>query len=360
MTQNLYSDIRIGNLQLKNRLAVAPMTRISATEDGLATDQMARYYARFARGGYSLVITEGTYPDLRFSQGYLYQPGIANQAQAEAWQAVVEAVHAEGGKVILQLMHAGALNQGSHWSNETVAPSAVQPGGEQLSFYRGKGPFRKPREITREEMAEVVREFAAAAVRAQKVGFDGVEIHGANGYLLDQFLTDYTNQRTDEYGGSTENRVRLMVEVLQAVRAAVGDDYTVGVRISQGKVNDFDHKWANAEQDARIVFESIAKAKPDFVHVTEHDATAPAFGEGESLASLARRYAKLPVVANGKLGDALKAEAFLGSNDADVVALGKTALANPDWPKRVRGSEAIHEFDFAVLQPLAHIKDHEQ
>jgi 2,4-dienoyl-CoA reductase-like NADH-dependent reductase (Old Yellow Enzyme family) len=360
MTQNLYSDARIGNLVLENRLAVAPMTRISATEDGLATEQMARYYARFARGGYSLVITEGTYPDLRYSQGYLYQPGIATDAQAEAWRPVVEAVHAEGAKIILQLMHAGALVQGNHWTEDAVAPSAVQPRGEKLSFYRGEGAFGTPREITRKEIDEVVRDFAAASVRARDTGFDGVEIHGANGYLLDQFLTDYTNRRTDEYGGSTENRVRLTVEVVQAVRQAVGSHCTVGVRISQGKINDFHHKWANSEDDARIVFESLAKAKPDFVHVTEQDAAAPAFGEGESLAGLARRYANLPVIANGKLGDVAKAEALVASKSADIVAVGKTALANPDWPKRLRDGEPTREFDFALLQPLAHIKDHER
>jgi 2,4-dienoyl-CoA reductase-like NADH-dependent reductase (Old Yellow Enzyme family) len=359
MAENLYSSIDIGTLALKNRLAVAPMTRISATEDGLVTEDMMRYYERYARGGYSLIVTEGTYPDLRYSQGYLYQPGIATDEQAEAWRPVVAAVHEQGSKIILQLMHAGALSQGNNWVEGTVGPSAVQPRGEQLVFYRGEGPYPTPREITRDEITEVIQSFVQAAVRAKRVGFDGVEVHGANGYLLDQFLTDYTNQRTDEHGGSTENRVRLTGEVIHAIREAVGDDFTVGVRISQGKVNDYDHKWANGEDDARVIFSNLAEAKADYIHTAEYDAAAPAFGEGDSLAAMARRFSELPVIANGKLGDAPKAEALIANGDADVVALGKSALANPDWPERVRAGDELSDFDFGLLQPLAHIKKEE-
>lgn len=352
----LYTPITIGNVSLNNRVAVAPMTRTSASPDGLATDDMARYYARFARGGHSLVITEGAYPDLLHSQGYLNQPGIANSAQAEAWRKVVAAVHAEGGKIFMQLMHGGALSQGNHWSGETVAPSAVQPAGEQMSFYRGSGPYRMPKELSVDEIEQVKQAFAAAAGRAKAAGFDGVEIHGANGYLLDQFLTFHTNLRTDQYGGPTENRVRLLVEVSQAVRAEVGAGYAVGIRISQGKVNDYQHKWAEGEQDARIIFERLGAAGLDYIHTTEFDAGAPAFGDGESLAALAKRYGKLPVIANGQLGDHDKAAALVERGDATIVTLGKTALANPDWPLRVALDAPVAEFDYALLQPLANIK----
>lgn len=358
MTKNsiLYTPTTIGNASLNNRIAVAPMTRTSASADGLATDDMARYYARFARGGHSLIITEGTYPDLLYSQGYLNQPGIADMAQADAWRKVVAAVHAEGGKIFMQLMHAGALSQGNHWSRDSVAPSAVQPAGEQMGFYRGDGPYRMPRELSLDEIAQVRESFAAAASRAKAVGFDGVEIHGANGYLLDQFLTFHTNRRTDQYGGQTENRVRLLVEVSQAVRAEVGADYTVGIRISQGKVNDYNHKWADGEQDARVIFERLGAAGLDYIHTTEFDASAPAFGDGASLAALATRYGKLPVIANGQLGDAGKAAALVERGDATVVTLGKTALANPDWPLRIAQDAPVAEFDYALLQPLANIK----
>jgi 2,4-dienoyl-CoA reductase-like NADH-dependent reductase (Old Yellow Enzyme family) len=355
----LFEEPRIGNLSLKNRIALAPMTRTSATEDGLPTEEMGRYYAKFARGCYSLVITEGTYPDEAYSQGYPNQPGIANQAQADAWSKVVDAVHHEDGRIFMQLMHAGALSQGNRYKNETIAPSAVKPVGEQLDLYGGQGDFPIPREMSTSDIQAIVRSFAEAAIRARAVGFDGVEIHGANGYVLDQFLTDYTNKREDEYGGSIENRVRLHVEVIEAVRKAVGPDYPVGIRISQGKVNDYYHKWEKGEEEARVIFENIAKAAPDFIHITEYDATRPAFEDGATLTELAKRYADVPVIANGQLGEPAKAEALIESGKADMITLGKSALANPTWPKRVMEGEPIEDFDFTILQPQAYIKEHE-
>jgi 2,4-dienoyl-CoA reductase-like NADH-dependent reductase (Old Yellow Enzyme family) len=357
------TPVQLGTVSLKNRIAVAPMTRISATEDGLVTEDMVRYYQGFAEGGFGLIITEGIYPDLAHSQGYLHQPGIADDRQAQSWKPVVEAIHGAGAKVVMQLMHAGALSQGNHWTRESVAPSAVQPKGEQLGFYRGEGPYPMPREITEQEIAGVIQAFAAAALRARQAGFDGVEVHGANGYLLDQFLTDYANRRTDRYGGSTENRVRLLVEVIQAVRAAVGPDFVVGIRISQGKVNDYDHKWANGQRDADIIFSQVAAAGADYIHTTEYDAQAPAFGEansdGDTLAGYAKRFGKLTVIANGKLGTPEAADAILAKGDTDIVALGKSALANRDWPRRAVNGGGMDEFDFGLLQPLAHIKTSE-
>lgn len=300
------------------------------------------------------------YPDLAHSQGYLYQPGIGDDAQAQSWHPFIEAVHGAGARLIMQLMHAGALTQGKHWSRETVGPSALQPKGEQLGFYPGQGPYPTPREITEPEIAGVIEAFTTAARRARQAGADGVEVHGANGYLLDQFLTDYTNQRKDRYGGSTENRVRLLVEVVQAVRAAVGPDFVVGIRISQGKVNDYRHKWANGQQDAEVIFSRLAGAGVDYIHTTEYDAQAPAFGEvnsdGDSLAGYAKRFGKLPVVANGKLGTTAAADAILGNGKTDIVALGKSALANRDWPRRAVNGDGFEEFDFGLLQPLVHIK----
>ena len=357
------APIQLGTVSLKNRIAVAPMTRISATEDGYVTNDMIRYYQGFAEGGFGLVITEGIYPDLAHSQGYLHQPGIADDAQAQAWKPVVEAVHGAGAKVVMQLMHAGALSQGNHRTKQSVAPSAVQPKGEQLGFYRGEGPYAMPREITEQEIADVIDSFSTAALRAKQAGFDGVEVHGANGYLLDQFLTDYSNQRSDRYGGSTENRVRLLVEVVQAVRAAVGPGFLVGIRISQGKVNDYHHKWANGQQDAEIIFTSVAAAGAYYIHTTEHDAQAPAFSEtnsdGDTLAGYAKRFGKLPVIANGKLGTPDAANAILADGKTDIVALGKSALANRDWPQRAANGHDFQELDAGILQPLAHIKTSE-
>ena len=355
----LFDEVQLGRLVLKNRVALAPMTRTSASEDGTANDEMVRYYAKFARGCYSLIITEGTYPDETHSQGYRNQPGIANRGHVNAWRKVTDAVHDAGALIISQLMHAGALSQGNAYTRETIAPSAIKPKGEQLGLYGGQGGYAVPREMSLQDVQNVVRAFGDAARRAQDAGFDGVEIHGANGYLLDEFLTDYTNKRSDNYGGAAENRVRLHVEVLHEVRRAVGGDFTVGIRVSQGKVNDYEHKWAGGNEDARIIFEALAAAEPDFIHITEFDATLPAFDAGETLVGLAKRFGGVPVIANGQLGAPEKAEALIASGGADVITLGKSALANPDWPRRVLEGASLDEFDFGILQPQAFIKEHE-
>jgi 2,4-dienoyl-CoA reductase-like NADH-dependent reductase (Old Yellow Enzyme family) len=355
---NLFSQYEIGSLKLPNRAVLSPMTRTSAEPSGLANDRMVRYYTRFAKGGFGLIITEGIYPDQVNSQSYLNQPGIANDAQAEAWRPVVSAVHREGGRIVAQLMHAGALVQ--HDGFTPIAPSAVKPVGTMLEDHGGSGEFAQPREMTQEEIRQAVESFAQAALRAKRVGFDGVEVHAANGYLLDQFITDYTNLRTDEYGGSTKRRIRIVVEVLEAIRAAVGTDYPVGVRISQGKVNDFHHKWADKEADAKIIFEALAAAIPSYIHTTEYKAFAPAFEDGgPTLAALAKRYSGLPVIANGKLGEPVAAEQLLASGDADLVAIGTTALVNPDWVNKVKEGKTLIPFDHQFLLPIATLREEE-
>lgn len=354
----LFSSYQLGSLQLPNRAVLSPMTRTSAEQTGEATARMASYYSRFAQGGFGLIITEGIYPDHMNSRSYENQPGIADDQQAEEWKLVVEAVHNAGGKIIAQLMHGGALVQ--HDSFTAVAPSAVQPVGSMLEDHGGSGEFDVPREITTAEIRDVIESFAQAAVRAKQAGFDGVEVHGANGYLLDQFLTDYSNQRTDEYGGKTENRIRLTVEVLQAIRKAVGSEYPVGVRISQGKVNDFHHKWADGEKDAKIIFEQLAAASATYIHTTEYKAFAPAFSDSLStLAALAKRYSKLPVIANGKLGESEKAEKLLEKNETDLVAIGTSAIVNPDWVYKIKEGRALNTFEHSYLQPIATLREEE-
>ncbi|MFC4322968.1 NADH:flavin oxidoreductase [Litchfieldia salsa] len=374
MTSSLFNKINIGNTTLSNRVGVAPMTRTSATREGVATEQMVDYYAKFARGGFSLIITEGIYPDNTYSQGYFDQPGIIDNQQVQAWKKVTDAVHEEGGKIFVQLMHAGALSQGNRFVKDTLGPSAVQPKGEQMKFYGGDGPFQVPKEATKKDITDVIKAFVESAKRAKDAGFDGIEIHGANGYILDQFLTDYTNKRTDEYGGSTENRVRLLVEVSKAVRETVGEDFTVGIRISQGKVNDYTHKWADKEKDAEIIFGQLRQAGLDYIHVTEYEAWQPAFPEGEgtqatdsafgdggpSLAALAKKYGNLPVIANGGLEDPEKAKEIIDKGEADIVTLGKGALANGDWVNKVKNGESLAEFNpEKILSPNAKIKDFE-
>lgn len=356
----LWTSLRIGSTELPNRVALAPMTRVSATEGGHATDRMASYYSRFARGGFGLLITEGIYTDTAHSQGYLFQPGLATPEQANSWVKVVDDVHARGSRIFAQLMHAGAQSQGNRFVGSTIGPSSVAPKGDQLGFYRGEGPYREPEHATPAQMDQVREGFVTAALNAKAAGFDGVEIHGANGYLLDQFLTDYLNQRTDEYGGTPENRVRFAVEVSRAVRDAVGPDMSVGIRISQGKVSDHTHKWAGGVEEAKAIFTALAKTGIDYIHTTEYRADAPAFGEeGDSLAALAKQYTGLTIIANGSLDEPEAAAALIADGQADMIALGKAALATRDWPRRARSNDPLDELDGSVFAPIADVKDWE-
>ena len=354
-TSILFQSAKLGSLELKNRMAVAPMTRVSATEDGLATQQMADYYKRFAAGGFGLIIVEASYVDEKFSQGYHFQPGIATAAQRDAWKLVVDTVHAAGAKICMQLVHAGALTQGRNAGHEegAIAPSAFTPKGEKLTFYRGEGGYDTPREITTDEIIEVKDAFVSAAVHALEAGFDAIEVHGANGYLLDQFWTAYTNQRTDEYGGSARNRIRLDEEIVRAIVAATQGKIPVGLRLSQSKVNDFEYTWAGGEQDAIDIFPVLDEAGVSFLHITEHVATDEVFGSGHSLSGLAKKHSKAPVIVNGGLGDPETAASVIAAGDADVIAEGKSALANPDWPTKVQAGEPLADFDFGMFSPLA-------
>jgi 2,4-dienoyl-CoA reductase-like NADH-dependent reductase (Old Yellow Enzyme family) len=326
-----------------NRIAVAPMSRVSTAGDGVATAAMAGYYAEFARGGFGLVITEGTSFDT--GQAYPDQPAIDTGEQVRAWAQVVDAVHDAGGKIFLQLMHAGALVQTGRTG---VAPSAVQPLGRMLRGYGGAGPYPLPRELTTAEIDAIVAAFAAAAVRARDAGFDGVEVHAANGYLLDQFLTTYTNRRTDGYG--TE-RAKIVVEVLQAIEAL-----PAGLRISQLKVNDRHYRW----EDPAALFEALAPGRPAYVHVASEGGTwaeTSLQADGDSLTALARRTFGVPVIANGGLDDAPLAERVLADGHADLVSLGHGALANPDWPRRLAAGAPFEPFDPGLLRPEVTIEN---
>ena len=358
---NLFASFKIGNTEFQNRLGVAPMTRTSANPDGTPNDDMLAYYQSFAAGGFSLIISEGTYPDEAYSQGYLDQPGIANDEQVKAWKKITDAVHKEGAKIFCQLMHAGALSQGNRFKSEKIGPSAIQPKGEQLGFYGGNGPYPAPKEMTVQDIETVKQSFVKAAENAVNAGFDGIEIHGANGYLLDQFLTDYTNNRTDQYGGSTANRIRLSAEIVKATREAIDKSIPVGIRISQGKVNDYVHKWAGGEEDAKVIFSALKDAGADFIHTTEFEALKPAFDEsGPTLAALAKKYSQLPIIVNGSLNTPDLAEKMLENGGADIITIGKGALANRDWPNKVLNGEELNEFKPEnFLMPDAKLKPHE-
>lgn len=355
----IFKDFQIGNVSFKNRLFVAPMTRTSANDNGTVSEIMKEYYPLYAKGGFSGIITEGTYPDLKYSQAYENQPGIATEEQALSWKPIIEAVHNLDSKIILQIQHGGALVQYNQYTNETIAPSAIKPKGEKLKAHGGSGPYKIPNEIDKNEIYEIIESFANAALRAKKVGFDGVEIHGANGYIIDQFITDYTNKRTDEFGGGPENRSRIALLILKAIREKVGNDFIVGIRLSQGKVNDFEHKWKGEIEVQQIITE-ILKGNPDYIHTTEFKAYEPAFlDNNESFAHLVKKYSNKPVVANGGLDKPDVINKMINNNEMDIASLGTSALANKDWPNRVFNNMPIKGFDSSSFRPKADITKNE-
>jgi 2,4-dienoyl-CoA reductase-like NADH-dependent reductase (Old Yellow Enzyme family) len=353
-THPALAPTRLGVHTLRNRLAVSPMTRVSATPDGVPSPDMAGYYAAFAEGGFGLVITEGTYPDAEHSQGYLNQPGLATDAQAEGWRAVTSRVHAAGAVLVAQLMHAGALSQGNPHRAGTVGPSAVRPRGKMMPEYGGSGPWPVPAGLGVCDLERIVEGFVAAALRARAAGFDGVEIHAANGYLLDQFLTEYTNRRTDAYGGSVPNRVRLTAEVAGAVRAAVGSGFLVGVRLSQTKVNDVEYRWPGGRHEAEAIYTALADARADYLHIASEGRafleTALLDG-GCTTTGLARSVTGLPVIANGGMHDPRQAGQVLTDGHADLLSIARGALANPDLPRRLAGGTPPEPFDRSMLSP---------
>ncbi|MEV4113827.1 NADH:flavin oxidoreductase [Nonomuraea sp. NPDC049695] len=356
MTHHALLPVRVGGLELSNRLAVAPMTRVSAAPDGTPTPEMAAYYADFAKGGFGLVITEGTYTDPLHSQGYLNQPGIVSATHVSAWQKVAAEVHAAGGRIVLQLMHAGALSQGNRYRTGTAAPSAVAPRGEMMPLYGGSGEWPTPKEMTKTDIEAAIRGFADSAVRAREAGFDGVEVHGANGYLLDQFLTDYTNRRADSYGGSVANRIRLTAEVVAGIRAEVGAEFCLGVRLSQSKVNDSVYRWPGGAADAQIIFAAMKRAGATYLHIAGEGPTwmdSARLDSGVTITGLARQVSGLPVIANGGMHDLAQAGQVLAEGHADLLAVGRGALANPDLPHRLSQGLDLYAYDERMLQPMA-------
>lgn len=345
--------------RLKNRLAVTPMSRVSATEQGVPATDMEDYYEAFARGGFSLIITEGVYTDLLASRSYQHQPGIVTPEQVNGWRRIVRKVQSHGALLICQLMHAGALSQ--HLAH-TWGPSAVQPPGRKMPEYGGEGAFPLPKEMTLEEIALVKQGFINAALLAYTAGFDGVELHAANGYLLDQFMTGYTNLRSDSYGGTVANRFRLIAEIIDGIRKVVPAGFLTGLRLSEGKVNDLRYRWPEGAAMARAVLAEAAKVRPDYIHIAAETGNWEReclYEDGTSFPGLAKQMTGAPVIANGGLHDPALSGKVLSEGHADLIALGRAAIACPEWPLLMEQGVAPRAFHPGMIKPsatLAHTK----
>lgn len=353
----LFSEEYLGCNKIKNRYVLAPMTRVSANPDGSPNQEMLDYYVSYALGGFGLIITEGTYIDEASSQGYKNQPGIANTLHEQGWQKIVDSVHKNDVPIFQQLLHAGALMQHNAYSNQALAPSEVQPTGEMASRYIGSGKFPTPLELTTEQIHQIIDSYGKAATHSINAGFDGIEVHGANGYLPDQFLTNYTNLRTDEFGGEIGNRILFHCKVIKKIRENIGSGKTLGVRISQTKINDFNYEWPGQVGDAEIIFEKLAEAGADYIHISTHLGLVNVFESDRNLASFAKEFSGLKVIACGGLHDQKRAENLLESGDADFIAVGKAALSDPSLPNKILNGVKPLEFDQGMISPVATIKN---
>ena len=333
--KTLFSPIRVGPLTLSHRVVMAPLTRLRSKVPGdIPVDLMAKYYAQRASEG-GLIISEGTTVSIG-GRGYLGAPGIYSEEQVIGWRRVTKAVHAKGGYIFLQLWHVGRVSHVDMTNCEMpVAPSVVPFEGIVVT-HDGFVPPSPHRALGIEEIPSLVKEFRSAALNAKAADFDGVEIHAANGYILDQFLQDGTNKRTDSYGGLIENRVRLLFEVLDATAEVWGED-RVGVRLSPNSTYNsmFD---SNPESTFGYVTDRLNRYALAYLHVIEPRVKGiETVGEGQPpiASAVLRRIYKGNIVAAGGF-DPESAEAIIERGDADMVAFGRYFISNPDLPKRIQ------------------------
>jgi N-ethylmaleimide reductase len=336
--KNLFTPIQLGRYELPNRIVMAPLTRNRAGAGNVPQALNALYYQQRASAG--LIITEASQVCLQ-GQGYPATPGIHSTAQVEGWKTVTQAVHDNGGRIFLQLWHVGRISHPSFQPEGAlpVAPSAIQPKGDAMT-YDGMQPFVTPRALELEEIPGIIEQYRQGAENALEAGFDGVEVHGANGYLLDQFLRDGTNHRTDAYGGSLENRARLLLEVTQAAVDVWGSD-RVGVRLSPSSTfNDM------TDSDPNITFGYAIQALNAFnlayLHLLEPSEADLRYG-GTPIPTRALR----PLY-NGTLMvnwdyDQASGHQAIAEGHADLVSYGKLFIANPDLPRRFQENAPLNE-----------------
>lgn len=333
---NLFSPLRLGAIELSNRVLMAPLTRCRADENHVPTNLMVEHYAQRASSG--LIIAEATMA-MEGASAFWREPGIYSDAQIEGWKKVTDAVHAKGGRIVLQIWHGGrachpALNEGK----VPVAPSALAI-DDEVHTPEGKQPYTTPRELADDEIPGIIEGFVQAAINAKQAGFDGVEVHGANGYLLDEFLRDGSNQRNGPYGGVIENRARLLLEVIEAVSEVWGSD-RVGVRISP--LNSFNSmKDSNPVELATWLAKKLNGYNLAYLHLMRSDF----FGiqSGDVVSPVREHYQGNLILNMGYSGE--EASQVIESDQAEAIAFGSSFIANPDLPERLRLKAPLNEAD---------------
>lgn len=328
----LFDPLNLGDIEIPNRIVMAPLTRCRASEGRVPNALMAKYYAQRASAG--LILSEATCVSAD-AVGYPDTPGIWSQAQIDGWAEVVKAVHDAGGRIFLQLWHVGRVSHPEYLNGELpVAPSAIAPAGT-VSLLRPPREFVTPRALREDEIPGIIENYRQAALNAKQAGFDGVEIHGANGYLLDQFLQDSTNKREDSYGGSIENRARLLLEVTDAAIAVWGAG-RVGVHLApRGDAHSMGD--SNPLATFGYVAEQLGKRGIAFIFTRE------ALGPDSISAQLKQRFGGVLIANENFTGET--AQQAIATGNADAVAFGKDYIANPDLLKRLKLQAPLNPYD---------------
>lgn len=341
----LFEPLVTPSIRLANRTVMAPMTRSRAVNANTPNTLMAEYYGQRASAG--LLITEGTSPSPN-GLGYARIPGLFNEAHVRGWKVVTDAVHAKGGKIFVQLMHTGRV---SHTANlpagaEVLGPMASPCPGDMHTDSQGMQPHSAPRAMTAIDIARAVDEYANAARLAIEAGFDGVELHAANGYLIEQFLNANVNQRTDAYGAGIEGRNRFALEVASATAAIIGAQ-RVGIRLSPYGVFNSTGAFPEVEAQYLALTEKLSKLGLQYVHLLDHSAMGAPPVPAELKARLRTAFQGLFILAGGF--DRAKAESALEAGQADLIAFARSFLANPDLVERMRNDTALNVIDTATF-----------
>ncbi len=335
--QELLEPFQLGDLKLQNRIVMAPMTRNRAGQGNVQGAMNATYYRQRSSAG--LIITEATQV-APHGQGYPFTPGIHNAEQVEGWKKTTQAVHEEGGKIFLQLWHVGRISHPDfHQGASPIAPSAIKPEGQVYTF-EGLKDFEVPRAIETDEIPGLIEDFRKGAALSKEAGFDGVEIHGANGYLIDQFLQDISNHRTDAYGGSIENRTRFLLEVVEAV-LEVWPAERVGIRLSpSGEFNTMGD--ANSRELFNYVIDKLNDYNLTYIHlIRAGDVTGKPHLEGDVIGYYGPKIKTNLITSAGY--DRESGNSELQKGIADLVAYARSFLANPDLPKRFELDAPLNE-----------------
>ncbi|GAB2576560.1 alkene reductase [Spirosoma areae] len=345
MAQTLFEEARLGNLTLQNHIVMAPMTRSRALSHNAPSDLVATYYAQRATAG--LILTEGTSPSPN-GLGYARIPGLYSEEQIAGWTNVTDAVHEKGGKIFVQLMHTGRI---SHPDNlpagaELVAPSAIAAKGDMWTDTQGMQPQPTPRALTTAEVKQTIQEYVQAAKNAVEAGFDGIELHGANGYLIEQFLHPAANQRTDEYGGSDENRSRFLLEIAQGAVDAIGAD-KVGIRLSPYGVAGDLPIYDGIETLYNYLAEQLHKIGLVYLHLVDHSGLGAPVVPPSVINGIRERFRGTLILAGSFT--AARAEEALESGLADLVAFGRPFIANPDLVERLETGADLAQPDPATF-----------